>query len=202
MQAILLKDVEGLGSAGAVVNVSRGYMRNFLQPRQLAELARPALIAEVQRREERRKAAEARAVEQAHELAALLGRTILTLKAKAGDDGRLFGSITAGDVASYDFRDPAHGGATTSTGAPKIPGAQVFPGFQPANEVDRNRNNIGVYAGLESEIVQGLNLDVSGLAVMRDAAADQALGQAGKWARGSIGEAHAPRLGIVAHERR
>ena len=99
MQAILLKDVEGLGSAGAVVNVSRGYMRNFLQPRQLAELARPALIAEVQRREERRKAAEARAVEQAHELAALLGRTILTLKAKAGDDGRLFGSITAGDVA-------------------------------------------------------------------------------------------------------
>ena len=70
--------------------------------------------------------------------------------------------ITPGDVASYDFRDPAHGGAMTSTGAPKIPGAQVFPGFQPANAVDRNRNNIGVYAGLESEIVQGLNLDVSG----------------------------------------
>jgi large subunit ribosomal protein L9 len=99
MQAILLQDVDGLGSAGAVVNVTRGYMRNFLQPRRLAELATPALIAEVQRREERRKAAEERAVEQARELAALLGRTILTLKAKAGDDGRLFGSITAGDVA-------------------------------------------------------------------------------------------------------
>jgi iron complex outermembrane recepter protein len=70
--------------------------------------------------------------------------------------------ITAGDVASYDFRDPAHGGAMTSTGAPKIPGAQVFPGFQPANEVDRNRNNVGIYAGLESEIVKGFNLDVSG----------------------------------------
>jgi len=99
MQAILLKDVDGLGAAGAVVNVSRGYMRNYLQPRRLAEVATPGLIAEVQRREERRKAAEARAVEQARELAALLGRTILTLKAKAGDDGRLFGSITAGDVA-------------------------------------------------------------------------------------------------------
>ncbi|MDX6645253.1 MAG: large subunit ribosomal protein [Baekduia sp.] len=99
MQAILLQDVDGLGSAGSVVSVSRGYMRNFLQPRRLAELATPALIAEVQRREERRKAAESRAVEQAKELAALLGRTILTLKAKAGDDGRLFGSITAGDVA-------------------------------------------------------------------------------------------------------
>jgi iron complex outermembrane receptor protein len=70
--------------------------------------------------------------------------------------------ITAGDVASYDFRDPAHGGAMTSTGAPKIPGAQVFPGFQPANEVDRNRNNIGIYAGIESELVKGFNLDVSG----------------------------------------
>ena len=99
MQAILLKDVDGLGAAGAVVNVSRGYMRNYLQPRRLAEVATPGLIAEVQRREERRKAAEVRAVEQARELAALLGRTILTLKAKAGDDGRLFGSITAGDVA-------------------------------------------------------------------------------------------------------
>src|SRR5262249_5769315 len=70
--------------------------------------------------------------------------------------------ITAGDVASYDFRDPAHGGAMTSTGAPKIPGSQVFPGFQPANEVDRNRNNVGIYAGIESEIAKGLNLDVSG----------------------------------------
>lgn len=70
--------------------------------------------------------------------------------------------ITAGDVASYDFRDPAHGGAMTSTGAPKIPGAQVFPGFQPANAVDRNRNNVGVYAGLESEIVKGFNVDLSG----------------------------------------
>ena len=99
MQAILLKDVDGLGTAGAVVNVSRGYMRNYLQPRRLAEVATPGLIAEVQRREERRKAAEVRAVEQARELVALLGRTILTLKAKAGDDGRLFGSITAGDVA-------------------------------------------------------------------------------------------------------
>lgn len=99
MQAILLQDVDGLGEAGSVVNVSRGYMRNFLQPRQMAELATPALIDEVQRREERRRAAEVRAAEQARELASLLGRTILTLKAKAGEDGRLFGSITAGDVA-------------------------------------------------------------------------------------------------------
>jgi large subunit ribosomal protein L9 len=104
MQAILLQDVEGLGAAGSVVNVTRGYMRNFLQPRKLAETATPALIAEVQRREERRRAAESRAAEQAKELVSLLGRTILTLKAKAGDDGRLFGSITAGDVADAIFQ--------------------------------------------------------------------------------------------------
>ena len=100
MQAILLSEVEGLGEAGNVVNVARGYMRNYLLPRGLAELATPARIAEIQRREEQRKVAEARAEEQARELADLLGRTILTLKAKAGGDGRLFGSITSADVAT------------------------------------------------------------------------------------------------------
>jgi large subunit ribosomal protein L9 len=99
VQAILLKSVDGLGDAGTVVNVARGYMRNFLLPRGLAELATPARIAEVQRREEGRRRAEERAVEESRQLAELLGRTILTLKAKAGDDGRLFGSITSADVA-------------------------------------------------------------------------------------------------------
>lgn len=100
MQAILLDEVEGLGQAGTVVTVTRGYMRNYLEPRGLAETATAARIAEVRRREEQRVAAEARAAEEAKELADLLGRTILTLKAKAGDDGRLFGSITGADVAT------------------------------------------------------------------------------------------------------
>ncbi len=100
MQAILLTEVEGLGEAGTVVTVARGYMRNYLLPRGLAEAATAGRIAEVQRREEQRRQAEVRAEEQSKELAELLGRTILTLKAKAGDDGRLFGSITAADVAT------------------------------------------------------------------------------------------------------
>jgi large subunit ribosomal protein L9 len=100
MQAILLDEVEGLGEAGTVVNVARGYMRNYLQPRGLAEVATTNRIAEVQRREEKRRSDEIRAAEQSKELAELLGRTILTLKAKAGDDGRLFGSITSADVAT------------------------------------------------------------------------------------------------------
>ncbi len=99
MDAILVEDIDGLGEAGTVVSVARGYMRNYLQPRGLAEVATPARIAEVQRNEAKRRVAEERARAQAVEQADLLGRTILTLKAKAGDDGRLFGSITSGDVA-------------------------------------------------------------------------------------------------------
>jgi iron complex outermembrane recepter protein len=66
--------------------------------------------------------------------------------------------IEAGDVASW-----VNGGATYgSPPRPKIPGAQVFPGFQPSNEVNRSRSNIGAYAGLESEIRKGFNVDVGG----------------------------------------
>jgi large subunit ribosomal protein L9 len=99
MDAILLQDINGLGEAGTVVSVARGYMRNYLQPCGLAEVATPTRIAEVQRNEEKRKAADVRARAMAVEQADLLSRTILTLKAKAGEDGRLFGSITSGDVA-------------------------------------------------------------------------------------------------------
>jgi large subunit ribosomal protein L9 len=103
MQAILREDVEGLGAAGAVVNVTRGYLRNYLLPRGLAELATAARVAEIERLQAQRRQAEERAAEQAKELASLLGRTILTLKAKAGGDGRLFGSITSTDVADAIF---------------------------------------------------------------------------------------------------
>ena len=54
MQAILLEDIRGLGEAGNVVTVARGYMRNYLEPRRLAEVATPAKIAEVQRTAEQR----------------------------------------------------------------------------------------------------------------------------------------------------
>lgn len=99
MQAILLQEVDGLGKAGNVVNVSRGYLRNYLLPRKLAELATAARIAEVERRMEAEKAAAAKRAAEATQIAELLNRTILTLKAKAGGDGRLFGSITSQDVA-------------------------------------------------------------------------------------------------------
>jgi len=67
--------------------------------------------------------------------------------------------IGAGDIASYD-----DGNSKYFPGDPvkRIPGAQVFPGFQPTNEVDRTRNNVGVYAGAETEVIKGLNVDIGG----------------------------------------
>ena len=99
MQAILLQEVDGLGKAGNVVNVSRGYLRNYLLPRKLAELATASRIAEVERRMDADRAAIAKRAAEAEQIADLLNRTILTLKAKAGGDGRLFGSITSQDIS-------------------------------------------------------------------------------------------------------
>jgi iron complex outermembrane receptor protein len=70
--------------------------------------------------------------------------------------------IEAGDPASYQFGTPESGPAPTADGSIPAAGAQVFPGFQPTNEVDRNRNNVGVYAGIETEIIKGLNVDIGG----------------------------------------
>ena len=97
-QAILLKDVDGLGEAGAVIDVSPGYLRNYLVPRKLAQPATPGAIAEAQRRMEAAERAATEAAERAEENAALLTKTVLTIPQQAGDDGRLFGSVTAQDI--------------------------------------------------------------------------------------------------------
>ncbi len=99
MEVILLKDVEKVGLRGDVVNVARGYMRNYLEPRKLAEAATPALLAEHQKREENRARHEAKTLEQAQEIAAKLGGTELRFERSAGPRGRLFGSVTPTDIA-------------------------------------------------------------------------------------------------------
>jgi large subunit ribosomal protein L9 len=98
-QAILLQDVETLGPKGTVVDVSKGYLRNFLIPRRLAEPATKGSIVAAQRRQEAADRAAAEAVARAEESAALLSKTVLTIPHQAGDDGRLFGSVTAQDIA-------------------------------------------------------------------------------------------------------
>ena len=90
-QAILLQDVESLGERGAVVDVSAGYLRNYLQPRKLAQPATSGSIAAAARQRERAESAERESEERAKENATLLGRTVLTIRQQAGEDGRLFG---------------------------------------------------------------------------------------------------------------
>jgi large subunit ribosomal protein L9 len=98
-QAVLLKDVEDLGEAGDAVDVSPGYLRNYLVPRKLAQPATAASLEEVRRRRERAEAQEAQAAERADETAALLGKTVLTITHRAGEDGKLFGSVTSAEIA-------------------------------------------------------------------------------------------------------
>lgn len=98
-QAILLQDVETLGERGSVVDVSAGYLRNYLVPRKLAEAATAGSIEAATRRREAAERAEREAEERAQDNANLLGRTVLTIPQQAGEDGRLFGSVTPQDIA-------------------------------------------------------------------------------------------------------
>jgi large subunit ribosomal protein L9 len=97
-QAILLKNVEGLGDAGAVVEVSPGYLRNYLAPKKLAQAATAASVAAAQKRLEQAEEAARRQEERAQETAALLSKTVLTIPHQAGEDGRLFGAVTAQEI--------------------------------------------------------------------------------------------------------
>lgn len=99
MQVILKEDVDHLGFALDVVQVKRGYWRNYLRPRGLAETATATRVAELTASMERRRAAEARNEEEAQELAHLLNRTLITIAAHAGPQGKLFGSVTAADIS-------------------------------------------------------------------------------------------------------
>ena len=98
-EAILLQDVETLGDKGAVVDVSKGYLRNFLIPRGLAQPATRGAIEAARRRAEASERAEQAAAGRASASADLLAKTVLTLAQQAGEDGRLFGSVTTQDIA-------------------------------------------------------------------------------------------------------
>ena len=104
MEVILLQDVEKLGLRGEVVDVARGYARNFLLPRRLAENATPARVAELRKVDAQRAKHEARTAEQAQEIAELLGKTVLRFEVKAGPTGSLFGSVTPSDIADEIWR--------------------------------------------------------------------------------------------------
>jgi large subunit ribosomal protein L9 len=104
VEVILLQDVEKVGLRGEVVSVARGYMRNYLAPRKLAEEASPARVAELQKREGQRARHEAQSFEQAQELSETLAKTVLRFEVNAGPQGTLFGSVTPTDIAEELWR--------------------------------------------------------------------------------------------------
>jgi large subunit ribosomal protein L9 len=104
MDVILLSDVEKVGLRGEVVSVSRGYMRNYLQPRRLAELATEAKVAELERRDAERARHEARSADEAEKIAETLRKTVLSFDVNAGPQGTLFGSVTSTDIVDEIWR--------------------------------------------------------------------------------------------------
>jgi large subunit ribosomal protein L9 len=100
MQVILKQDVEKIGRRGDVVEVSRGYVRNYLVPRGLAEVATPTKLEEVRRQMAEAEERDRRIAERASEVAETLNKSVITIEARTGEDERLFGSITAANIAS------------------------------------------------------------------------------------------------------
>jgi large subunit ribosomal protein L9 len=98
MKVILRQDVDKVGLRGEVVDVARGFARNYLLPRRLAEPATPARVAEVERVDAQRARHEAATFEQAQEVAGTLAATELRFEVKAGPTGVLFGSVTPTDI--------------------------------------------------------------------------------------------------------
>ena len=104
MDVILLEDVDKVGLRGEVVSVSRGYMRNFLQPRRLAELATEAKVTQLERRDAERARHEARSADEAEKIAETLRKTVLSFDVNAGPKGTLFGSVTSTDIVDEIWR--------------------------------------------------------------------------------------------------
>lgn len=140
MQVVLRQDVEKLGLRGEVVSVARGYARNFLLPRGLAEPATPGLVRELARREAERARHEAKTVEEAQAIAARLERLELRFDVNAGPTGALFGSVTATNVADRLWEQE------------KIRVDRRKLGLEPIKRVGRYAVPVEVFAGVTAEL--------------------------------------------------
>ena len=140
MHVILLSDVEKLGLRGDVVDVARGYARNYLLPRRLAQVATPGALEDVRRREQERARHEARTAEQAETVAAELRRTVLRFEVQAGPTGTLFGSVTPSEIADEIWR------------AKKIRVDRRKIGIDPIKRIGRYQVPIDVFQDVQVEV--------------------------------------------------
>ncbi len=105
MEVLLVKDVPGIGKAGQTKKVADGYARNYLLARHLAVVASPSALKQAEKLRQASIKREADTTEEARKLAAILSNVHLTFKVKAGENDRLFGAITPGDIAEALERD-------------------------------------------------------------------------------------------------
>lgn len=108
MEVLLLKDIKGLGKAGEIKKVADGYARNYLIPRGLAVVATPGAIKRTEVQKAIQKEREERIRRDASALAEHLAEVTLTFRVKAGERGRLYGSITAADIAAEIEKQTGH----------------------------------------------------------------------------------------------
>lgn len=142
---ILIKDVDGVGGAGEVVDVSDGYARNYLIPRNLAVKASAGALRNAEAARSAREESERRAREAAESIATQLVGTRVVIAAQAGDEGKLFGSIGVSDI---------------------VEGVQKFTGIQlerRAVRLDEPIKNIGLHEAtikLHADVEFPLSLDI------------------------------------------
>ncbi len=105
MKVILLKDIKGTGNKGEIINASDGHARNYLLPRGLAKEATQGNVNVLNRKKAAKVRGEQELLEQAKEMKLLLSNLEIDVKGKAGEGGRLFGSITSMDIAKALKKD-------------------------------------------------------------------------------------------------
>ena len=99
MKVVLLKDIKGIGKNGEVVNVSEGYARNMLLPSKSALIATDSVLKQVKEKEAKAKAKEEKNIAEAKEVAKSISADKIVIKAKAGQNSKLFGAITNNEIA-------------------------------------------------------------------------------------------------------
>jgi len=105
VKVLFLQEVTGTAKAGDVKEVTPGYARNFLFPKRLAVVADDRVVEQIRQREEAARRRAQKALTDAHDIAGRLRRITVTLYSKAGEGGRLFGSVTNADIAQQLKRE-------------------------------------------------------------------------------------------------
>ena len=149
MKVVLLKDVKNMGKRDDILTVSDGYARNFLFPQKLAAEATPGTLKEIERKRAAQDAREAELKAEAQAKAELLKNKVITLQVKCGDKGRLYGSVTAAEVA--EALEKQHG--------IKADKRKIDIG-DPIREVGMREISVWLYSGITTK----MKLDVRPLA--------------------------------------